>query len=121
MDRLPLTDATQAQLTTAHEQGEAVKEMQTRRLAPISVGQLNNQREHPQWQDIADRCLACGNCTMVCPTCFCHHQSDELVMKGDESQHLREWDSCFGESHGELAGFQVRNSIKTPLSTVDDP
>lgn len=109
---LPLVSAQREQLEAATRQTETVEKMQTRQLEPIAVGQLNNQRGHPQWQDIADRCLACGNCTMVCPTCFCHHQNDELVMQGDESQHLREWDSCFGESHGQIAGFQVRDSIK---------
>lgn len=110
--RLPLQTATAEQAQEGKEQSKAVAEMQIRQLMPIKVGQLNDAREHPQWQDIAERCLACGNCTMVCPTCFCHHQNDELVMKGDESQHIREWDSCFGESHGQLAGFQVRDTIK---------
>ncbi len=27
--------------------------------------------EHPRWDEVAERCLSCGNCTMVCPTCFC--------------------------------------------------
>ncbi len=112
LTRLPLQNATAQQLDEATQQHETVAAMQTRRIEPIAVGQLNDARDHPQWQDIAERCLACGNCTMVCPTCFCHHQNDELVMKGDESQHIREWDSCFGESHGQLAGFQVRDTIK---------
>ena len=32
---------------------------------------LYDNLEHPRWDDVASRCLACGNCTMVCPTCFC--------------------------------------------------
>ena len=27
--------------------------------------------EHPRWDEVAERCLTCGNCTLVCPTCFC--------------------------------------------------
>ena len=36
---------------------------------------LYRNREHPRWDEVADRCLTCGNCTMVCPTCFCTHAS----------------------------------------------
>jgi hypothetical protein len=28
--------------------------------------------ESPRWDEVAIRCLTCGNCTMVCPTCFLH-------------------------------------------------
>ena len=112
LPHLPLLDAQPQDLDIAQQQHADVVAMQSRALQPIPVGGLDRQRGHPQWQDIADRCLGCGNCTMVCPTCFCHHQKDELAIKGDESQHVREWDSCFGESHGELTGFQVRKTIK---------
>ena len=43
-----------------------------RRFDPTGVKQLLDQSiEHPHWDDVAQRCLSCGNCTMVCPTCFC--------------------------------------------------
>ena len=32
---------------------------------------LLNNLDHDHWDEVAERCLACGNCTMVCPTCFC--------------------------------------------------
>ena len=32
---------------------------------------LYRNYEHPRWDEVAERCLTCGNCTMVCPTCFC--------------------------------------------------
>ncbi len=34
---------------------------------------LYENHEHPRWEEVAERCLTCGNCTMVCPTCFCTH------------------------------------------------
>ena len=32
---------------------------------------LDRNIEHVRWDEVAARCLSCGNCTMVCPTCFC--------------------------------------------------
>jgi ferredoxin len=46
---------------------------QTRRLEQSHLPQaLYEAHDHPRWDDVAGRCLACTNCTMVCPTCFCH-------------------------------------------------
>jgi len=62
---------------------------------------------------VAARCLACGNCTAVCPTCFCHAETDEPGLDGQSSEHARMWDSCFGETHGHLHGFNVRPDIRS--------
>src|SRR6185436_13833269 len=56
---------------------------------------LLNNLEHPRWDEVAKRCLACGNCTMVCPTCFCSSVQDLSDLTGDETQRVRQWDSCF--------------------------
>ena len=56
---------------------------------------LYRNREHPRWDEVADRCLTCGNCTMVCPTCFCHGVEDVTDLTGEEAERVREWDSCF--------------------------
>ena len=37
--------------------------------------------EHPRWNDVAERCLTCGNCTMVCPTCFCTSVEDSAILR----------------------------------------
>ena len=68
--------------------------------------------DHPRWEQVASRCLACGNCTSVCPTCFCHAESDAPSLDGNDSEHLREWDSCFSAGHAQLHGFQVRPEIR---------
>jgi ferredoxin len=69
---------------------------------------LMTQLDHPRWQEVAERCLACGNCTAVCPTCFCHAEIEEASLDGSHSLHSREWDSCFGERHGHIHGKQLR-------------
>lgn len=73
---------------------------------------LLKRMEHPRWNDVADRCLACGNCTQVCPTCFCHAEFDELDTSGSRSKHWRVWDSCFTEQHSYLHGGAVRQSTR---------
>ena len=69
---------------------------------------LFDRLEHPHWEEVAARCLSCGNCTSVCPTCFCHAQLDLPELGGASSKHVREWDSCFSEGHSYLHGFLVR-------------
>ena len=43
---------------------------------------LQRNREHPRWDEVADRCLTCGNCTLVCPTCFCTTVEDVTDLAG---------------------------------------
>jgi len=66
--------------------------------------------EHPRWDDVADRCLSCGNCTMVCPTCFCSTVEDVTDLAGTEAERVRLWDSCFSLEHSYLHGGSVRAS-----------
>lgn len=65
---------------------------------------LYESLEHSRWEDVADRCLSCGNCTMVCPTCFCHDERDEPSLDGTRSLRVREWDSCFNREHAQVHG-----------------
>src|SRR3990172_5969559 len=46
---------------------------------------LYRNLEHPLWQEVAARCLTCGNCTMVCPTCFCTTVEDATDLAGDHA------------------------------------
>ena len=53
---------------------------------------LDANFEHPFWDTIHRKCLACGTCTYLCPTCHCFDISDEV--KGGDGKRLRNWDSC---------------------------
>ena len=71
-------------------------------------GLLYRNREHPRWDDVAERCLACGNCTSVCPTCFCHDVVDAVELTGDAATRTREWASCFSAEFSHIVGGPVR-------------
>ena len=68
--------------------------------------------EHPRWDDVAGRCLTCGNCTMVCPTCFCTSVEDSSDLAGDVAGRSRRWDSCFTMDFSFIHGGSVRASPK---------
>lgn len=74
---------------------------------------LMRNLEHPRWNDVADRCLTCGNCTMVCPTCFCTSVEDSSDLDGTETGRTRRWDSCFTMDFSYLHGGSVRASAKS--------
>jgi ferredoxin len=114
LDALNLSAATQQQFDMARKQGQDAAAAQTRRLPSRNLRDaLMSRLEHPRWDEVATRCLACGNCVAVCPTCFCHAETDEPALNGQSSEHARTWDSCFGEAHGHLHGFNVRPDIRS--------
>jgi ferredoxin len=63
--------------------------------------------EHPRWEETADRCLSCGNCTLACPTCFCSTVEDVTDLAQTETERVRHWDSCFTLDHSHLHGGSV--------------
>lgn len=56
------------------------------------------------WDDIGERCLSCGNCTNVCPTCYCFNISDEINLDLAAGRRIRVWDSCQNERFAKVAG-----------------
>jgi ferredoxin len=73
---------------------------------------LYENLQHPRWDEVAERCLSCGNCTMVCPTCFCHDEHDEPALDGTGAVRVREWDSCFNREHAQVHGTNFRPRVR---------
>jgi ferredoxin len=74
---------------------------------------LYDNVESPRWEDVAARCLACTNCTLVCPTCFCSTTEDTVTLDGSSATRSRRWDSCFTMDFSNLHGVAVRSSTKS--------
>jgi len=68
--------------------------------------------DHPRWDEVAARCLTCGNCTMVCPTCFCTTTEDSSDLAGGSAERSQRWDSCFTLDFSYIHGGSVRSSSK---------
>jgi formate hydrogenlyase subunit 6/NADH:ubiquinone oxidoreductase subunit I len=69
---------------------------------------LTKNLESPRWKKIAKRCLACANCTMVCPTCFCYSVHDHTDLTGKKAERWRLWGSCFTLEFSYLGAHTVR-------------
>jgi sulfhydrogenase subunit beta (sulfur reductase) len=56
------------------------------------------------WKELGDRCLSCGSCSMVCPTCYCFDVADEVDLGTRAGRRIRTWDSCLFKAHALVAG-----------------
>lgn len=92
---------------TAHHMGRRV-DVDVENVPSLLCATL----EHPHWEEIARVCLACGNCTMVCPTCFCFTVEDMTDLTGTYAERVRKWDSCFSQEYSYTAGHSIRHSIE---------
>jgi sulfhydrogenase subunit beta (sulfur reductase) len=114
LDAIPHRDpsehdrALSAQVTAGAE-ARMGRSMDTHRIRDLLAENL----EHPRWDDVAERCLTCGNCTMVCPTCFCSTTEDRTDLTGDLADRWRRWDSCFTVDHSWLHGGAVRPTARS--------
>ncbi|BFU88893.1 MAG: [NiFe] hydrogenase, subunit beta [Nitrospira sp.] len=110
---LPLSPASEALIDEAAKCIDACARSQVRRLDHARLPQsLYDAHEHPRWNDVAGRCLACTNCTMVCPTCFCHTVEETPDLSHQQTAQARLWDSCFTQEHGYIHGKNIRPTIK---------
>jgi len=108
-DKLQLQAAEKVTQQAINRQTKKMPKNNTSALLPL----LMNNLDHPRWDEVADRCLSCGNCTMVCPTCFCHHEIETMHVDATNSTHSREWDSCFTTGHSYVHGKVIRDDIKS--------
>jgi Fe-S-cluster-containing hydrogenase component 2 len=107
---VPHAPATAEETAAAEAATAAAARRQERSLDQACLPEvLRRCFDHPRWDDVAARCLACANCTMVCPTCFCTTVDDATDVRGQHAERWRRWDSCFVLS----VSFIHRGSVRT--------
>lgn len=109
---LTLTPASVEQIGAAVAQSEACRAQQRSLPPQEELARIGETLESARWTKIAERCLACGNCTAVCPTCFCHREFETPALDGKSSEHWRDADSCFNEDHSYIVGEVVRHGTR---------
>ncbi len=63
---------------------------------------LQQMFDHPLWEEVSRKCLGCGACTYLCPTCHCFDISGRVA--GNQGFKFRCWDSCMFSEYTRMAG-----------------
>jgi sulfhydrogenase subunit beta (sulfur reductase) len=74
--------------------------------------ELLENLNHSHWDIVAERCLSCGSCTQVCPTCFCWDTIDKSLLSVDTIIRERSWDSCFNPDYTYVAHGNTRPNTR---------
>lgn len=101
-------DVAQAEQVSARAAQQMGRTLDTDGLPALLMSQL----EHPRFAQVAERCLGCANCTMVCPTCFCTNVEDTTDLSGDVATRSRRWDSCFTSEFAYVSGGSARPTLR---------
>jgi sulfhydrogenase subunit beta (sulfur reductase) len=114
LDAVPHQPASETEIAAASQIVEQTAAQMGRSLDTDHLKeQLYSSYDHPHWDKVAARCLACGNCTLVCPTCFCTTVEDITDLGGDSAERWRRWDSCFSLDFSYIVGGSIRASAKS--------
>jgi ferredoxin len=65
---------------------------------------MSQSYDRALWDELAEICLACGQCTLVCPTCFCFNVYDDVDLDLQKGERWRRWDSCQLDEFATVAG-----------------
>jgi sulfhydrogenase subunit beta (sulfur reductase) len=65
---------------------------------------LSLSYDHPLWTELGERCLSCGSCNLVCPTCYCFDVHDEIALNQKSGARMRTWDACLLPRFATVAG-----------------
>lgn len=113
LEGLPLTQATGEQESSA---AGSVARVRASMGEPLPMDGLPERlmaaSESPAWAKVAERCLACTNCTLVCPTCFCTSISQRSDLDGTAASTERAWESCFTLDFARVAGGNFRPRVE---------
>lgn len=113
VERIPSRPANQSQLEQADGARRQAVDQLSKRLDTTDIRDLLlGNLDHPRWDDVADRCLSCANCTLVCPTCFCASVEEVADLRGERVEQRRVWDSCFNVDFSYMNGGVIRDNIR---------
>lgn len=111
---VPHTEAGNDDIAAAGACTKRAEEQMSRKIDISNIKDLLYRNyDNESWDELEQRCLACGNCTMACPTCFCSRVEDVTDLTGNHAERWREWDSCYTMDFSYIHGGSVRPKIRS--------
>ena len=99
------SDATAADMAAARHYRDRKRDKMKRSLDPEGLGEIIHDRfRDAVWEEIAEKCLGCASCSLVCPTCYCFNVLDTVSLYLSSGGRERHWDSCILEHFALVAG-----------------
>ena len=90
-----LGDAKKADVEKSKELSKQAEESFTTKFNfDLVTKVLDENFEHPVWQEISESCIGCSSCTFLCPTCTCFDVIDENDEYNNRGRRVRIWDTC---------------------------
>jgi len=121
-------DARKAEAYRAEKEKKIVRKFN--KVNAITVKDLMQKTwDHKLWKELEERCLACGSCNLVCPTCFCFDVQDDVSLDLNNGERKRIWDGCMlvdfakvgsGENFREHRSQRIRHRINRKLNYLYD-
>ncbi len=62
-----------------------------------------NYEKSAFWEKHSEKCLGCGSCVLVCPTCYCFDVKDNPELSLEEGERVRTWDGCLLQDFAKIA------------------
>ncbi|MBB3604432.1 ferredoxin [Mycolicibacterium sp. BK556] len=111
---VPHRVASQDEIDSARGEVDAAAHHMGRQMPTVDLRELLiESRQSPHWDEVASRCLTCGNCTMACPTCFCTSVEDVTDLTGEHAERWMNWASCFETDFTFIHEGSVRQSASS--------
>ena len=108
-ERMALHAAAEEDLETKRQRLAAAAEQMRPSFDAAGVAELLSVNyRHLAWREEAAKCLGCGNCAMVCPTCYCYNVIDKIAIPPDRVERMRFWDVCLLQEFSEVHGANFR-------------
>jgi ferredoxin len=108
---VPLVPASDGTIERARDAVAGAAQQMGRSMPKVGLRELMaDSHDAARWEDVASRCLSCGNCTLACPTCFCTTMEDISDLSGDHAERWQHWASCFDLDFSYIHGGPVRAS-----------
>lgn len=85
-----------------HQAEKKIEDLKLQTKRSILLDKIKLSFENPKWKEISLKCLGCGICTFLCPTCYCFDIQDEKTTR------FRFWDSCSFPVFTKMAAHQPR-------------
>ncbi len=89
-----LAEVTTANVVKSEEVKKASSSKVTREVNTRDIKErlASSFEDEDYWKNVAEKCISCGVCTLLCPTCYCFDINDEMFKQ--QGARLRSWDSC---------------------------